>query len=181
MPTNREILLNAWQSVIQEFSGFDTIFEDLSIYKTGVPRPNIPYFTIKLLSGPTKKGSFDSQIHVPNTDKFIVAGERQYTLSIKGFGEACLDALSDLQTQFDIPTYVERLTQDADIAIVDYGTITDVSELLETSIEKRWNMDVVFNTSVNYEFEPGVIETAHVEGKVKEDDGDEHDIEINIE
>ena len=61
------------------------------------------------------------------------------------------------------------------IAIVDRGTVTKISELLETGFEERHSLDVTFNSSAKVETNIGPIEKARVSGTIKEGrDGDQN-------
>lgn len=137
------------------------------------PRPNPPYVTIKVISGPRPRG-FDELRREAGTSNFTVSGMRQYTLSIQGFGMGIRDELSDLVSKMDDPyASIER----KGIGIVDRGDVVDISDLMETGYERRAQLDVIFNAAKNLPSSIKPIERASISGTLKEGNQGEHEVE----
>jgi hypothetical protein len=165
----RSTIEAAWYKFVNDNteSEVTVIFADES-----APRPNKPYITLKIISGPNAKG-FDDIRYINNTE-FSLSGMRQYSLSIQGFGVDMHDALSKLQTILDSPNVIAQLKEDADIAIVNKGSVSDITVALETSFERRFNMDIIFNTSENLSITLDVIESTKIGGKLIKEDNTEN-------
>ena len=124
----------------------------------GGPRPQKPYVTLKIISGPGRITIDDELRNKENTDEFYLVGQRSYTLSIKSYGAEYIDGLSDITTCFDDPDIVQQLKNDADISVTNKGTVSDISGVLETGYEKRGTLDIFFNSSNNKLTSIGPIE-----------------------
>lgn len=139
------------------------------------PRPKGSYITIEIISGPIKAG-IDELRKNSTTDKFFICGMRQYTVSLQAFRSGSRSFLDCLQTVLDSPRETELL-KESNIAIVDPGTVTDISELLDVGFERRHQMDVVFNSVSSKETDIGPIETVRVSGSIKEGANGTHTVE----
>ena len=196
MATNysKETIENTWFDVIKTivsndfkktFPGnapnFTVVFSEKLFARDTInvndPRPPKPYITLKLISGPITKGSFDEIRPIPGTTKSTLSGERQYTMNIQTYGEGGVDALNLIQTIMDSTTYRAKFKNDADISIISRGTVTDISALLDTGFEVRATLDVVFNTSVNIEIETGAIEDVCISGTLDVEDQRQIDVD----
>jgi len=134
------------------------------------PRPEKPYISLKIISGPRKLAIDDDLRNKELTDEFYLVGQRGYTLSIKSFGVEYIDALEKISTLLGDPDNWEQLNIDADIAIVDQGDVLDISAKLETGFEKRASLDIIFNSSNNIITSVGPITSVEVSGAIKNED-----------
>lgn len=144
------------------------------------PRPQKPFITLKLLTGPIPRGSFDNlrfkgDNGPPNENNvaYELSGLRQNSISIQAFGKDSQDTLGLLLTLLDAPQSIADFKASADIAIVSRGEVTDISALIDVGFERRHSLDILFNTSSNVEIVPGSIEKTQVSGKMKKADGTE--------
>ena len=133
-------------------------------------RPPKPYITLKIISGPRKLTVDDNLRNKESTDEFYLIGQRGYTLSIKSFGTDYVDGLEKVSTLLEDPVNWEQLKADADISIVDGGSVSDISAKLETGFEKRATLDIIFNSSNNIITSIGPIESVEVSGAIKSED-----------
>lgn len=148
------------------------------------PRAPKPFITIKLLSGPTPKGSNDNLRFKDdpgppeeNNVTYELSGLRQHSVSLQAFGDGSQDNLAKLQTLFGSPAVVEFFKANGDIAIVSRGTVIDISAVIDVGFERRHSLDVIFNTSSNIDVVVGSIEKAEVGGTLKKAD----DTEITVD
>jgi hypothetical protein len=168
---SKETIENVWFDVVKSVVSrdFKVVFSEKLFARDSLnvngPRPPKPYITLKLITGPLVKGSFDEIRPVPGKPtRSTLSGERQYTMNLISYGEGGVDALDLIQTLMDSPSIRTKFKSDADISIVNRGGITDISALLETGFEVRATLDVVFNKSVNVEIETGAIEGICIDG-----------------
>lgn len=170
---SRSAVETAWYNFVR--TNTDS-FVNIVFAEEKAPRPpEKPFVAIKLISGPSTFGSD----HLANVDddKFAIVGMRQFTMNLQCFGPGSLDILSRLQTLLDSPTIIEKFIKDAQIAIVDRGTVQDISAGLDTGFERRQNLDIVFNTAECVEQTLPVVEKTEIGGTLKKEDGSEQIID----
>lgn len=139
------------------------------------PRPQGPYITLKIISGPRPITLDDYKVfngQEEGNDNFDICGQRAYTLSINAFRSGNNDALSRILALLDVPQYYEQLKEDADIAVTNRGSVVDISSLLDTGFEGRSALDIEFNSSIKVSnIGVGLIESVQVEGELETEDG----------
>lgn len=168
---NHEKILKAWFDYCRNVLTPEwtvTFAEEIS--NADAVRPPKPYITIKIISGPRKMALDDNVTRKPGTDDYYLNGMRGYTLSIKSYGTGYFDALEDISTLLGDPDHGEQLKEDADIAIVDRGDVSDISAKLETGFERRATLDIIFNSSNNKLIGVKPIEKVEVKGTIKNED-----------
>lgn len=127
------------------------------------PQPDAPYVTLNIISGPTKLGMDDDMVWDSTASEFILAGQRQFTLSIQAYGNDSISAMSDLLSSIDIPSIHTDLSN-AKLAIANTPSILDLTAMLETTFEDRRGMDVQFYTVDNTSITLSSIERVEIEG-----------------
>lgn len=122
-------------------------------------RPQKPYCTLKLISGPVRVGH---DIERVSQDEFVeVAGVREFVYSINYYGENALQELSRLQTSFQFPTARELFLQVGMVYVQDEAAPRDLTILQENKFESRAQMDVRFRANGSLkDLDREVIETA---------------------
>lgn len=178
---DRETILQSWFSYCDSNTPANvTVVFAEEVSGSQGPRPQKPFITLKLVSGPTPKGSTDNLRFKndpgppeENNVTYELSGLRQHSISIQSFGEGSQDNLAKLQTLFDSPIVVQFFKDNGDIAIVNKGTVIDISALIDVGFERRHSLDVIFNTSSNVDVIVGSIEKAEVGGTLKKADGTE--------
>lgn len=160
---NRTVIENAWWKYVRTITDLeqDKIIFSEELARRDGPRPKPPFVTIKILSGPTPIGIDELRLKDGETDKFQLQGLRQYTVGLQAFGVEGYDLLDNLQTSLDDTYRTKQLYDDAEVAIVSRGVVTDITALLETGHEKRCALDIVFNT--NKKFDTAIVPIEHVE------------------
>lgn len=126
------------------------------------PRPERPYCSLKIISGPVKPNGTDDLKYVSG-DRFALKGDRVYTCSINVYGQDAHDILSTARDSLDSPTVIDSLFKDG-ISVLDEGDIQDVTLKLETHFETRAQMDFIFQVGNVFETDIGIVEKVELEG-----------------
>ena len=133
-----------------------------------VDRPTPPSISYRFLTLPTKIGSRDDIEYSGSGDIMTVSGPRDFTMSLKVYGETSQQIVSDLKESLELFS-VQQIFQAANLAVRNAGTPTDVSLELETGIEHRYSLDIVLGTMSIQSEDQGAIETVNiVDAKVKD-------------
>jgi len=142
----------------------------------GGPRPQKPYVTLKLISGP-RHLTLDDEIRFSGNNAALV-GQRAYTLSVQSFGADHIDYLNDISTYLDDPNKFSKLKSDADIAVTNRGAVLDISQQIGTAFERRASLDIIFNSSNNKPIDIEVIENVSISGTLTTQDGKEKTVNV---
>ncbi len=135
------------------------------------PRPANPSVRLKLIAGPTMVGLDELRDVAGDDDAFKVVGTRVLTLSVTAYGDAALQLVSDLQTSISNPEATAGLSA-ANLAASDTSAPRDLTALLETKYEQRYQFDVTVLATEELTTEPGVIETVVGTSSIGGVDGD---------
>lgn len=131
-----------------------------------LPRPALPYFTMKITT-PAARYGFDSTQPVSGYVT-VRGGPRRMSVSFQVFTqdqETAYNYMTLLQSAFDLFTVQARL-REAGIAIWTIGTVADLTSLLNTGYEARAQMDVQFGIAANLTEDTGAIESVSATGNV---------------
>lgn len=143
------------------------------------PRPKKPFITIKLISGPTNKAATSNLRFEGNPDlgaaniDWSLNDQVQRVVSLQAFGKNSEDELRGLQRVMDSFDVVSHFKKNGDIAIVNKGTILDISAQIDVGFERRHSLDITFNHADHAIVQEGAIEKTAISGKLKTADGDE--------
>jgi len=139
--------------------------------KPNIDRPIPPSITYDMLTLPAMIGSRDNISYSGTGDEMTVSGDRELTVSIKSYGEPAAQNISNLRESIELFS-VQQIFQASNMAVRIVNPPSDISELLETGIEQRFNMDVIFGvTSIQTE-DQGAVETVEiVDAEVKDATG----------
>ena len=177
-------ILDAWYNYAVSLVNDDVtvIFSD-ELYGKDAPRPQLPYMTLKIISGPQSK-TIDSMTKKNAQGTFDLIDVERYTLSVQMFGSekaddfAYIDILKSFKNQLSNPDRLEQLRAEGDIGIQSRGTVKDISALLKTGFERRATLDIIFLSSNIEEVGLESIEKVQISGKLKNEDSS---AEINTE
>lgn len=164
MANLRDNILSRWYNVLTDLVNDNSV--SIIYGREDGHRPPKPYIVMELIAGGSTNGGFDDvRKKTTNNADYYISGTRQYTLNLQAFGGDSMFLLDKIMTLLDKPNISESL-QDAnvDISIVNRGEITDISQLLETSIEARYSLDIIFNAAVNETVTIGTIGTVDIDG-----------------
>ncbi len=118
-------------------------------------RPNLPYVTINITSynmiGQRYLESPDN-----NGDRNIKYTE-DFTVAINSFGRGSQDELQKLKDSLQKEIVLQSL-KDACIAVRNESTITDISVLVDSTIEKRFFYEIFLSFGKSIEENVGYIE-----------------------
>lgn len=140
-----------------------------------VPRPSLPYMTMKITIPGARFGDDDKRIVLDKdgnpTTVVNSGGPRKMTISFNAYAtshENSYNLMSLWQLGLD-ESNTQALLRQAGIAVWTIGTIADLSELLNTGYEGRSQMDVTFGLAANITSDNGEIDVATVIGQVTAD------------
>lgn len=172
---NSNTITQAWLDYCNNVLGDEwTVTLAESLVGQDAPRPNGPYITLKIISGP-RKLTLDDEVRfngqTEGDSSFSLVGQRAYTLSIQAFRSGHSDALELLSTCLDDPDHYEELKARADIAITNRGDVIDISGKLETGWESRSSIDIIFNSSNNKPIGIGILEGVKISGELETETG----------
>lgn len=128
------------------------------------PRPAEAYCRLNLI-GPRKVGGDDQVVSIPNTVDFEISGLRAFTLSVNIYAKDAAQRASDMITSLSKPSVLATLST-ANLSVTSVGDPRDLSQLLETKVEKRVQFDVELLTTETAVDQPGVIEDVEASGSV---------------
>ncbi len=120
--------------------------------------PEAPYITLKIISGPNEAGNVDELEFDEANDKCFLNGIRSFTLNLQVLGTGSLDIISRLQASLNFPE-VSEFFRSKDMTVFDNSGITDVTATLDTVIERRHAIDVMFYTPFKFDTTVVPIET----------------------
>jgi hypothetical protein len=123
-----------------------TALTDVIFAEQAAPRPAVPFATVKL-GAPIKLGYDDAgALTDPGAPAYAsraMRGDRRLPVSVQIFGAGAMDYARAASNALSKETIRDDL-RSTGIAPVDNGTITDLTELLETDFEDRAGLEVVF-------------------------------------
>jgi len=128
-------------------------------------RPERPYASLKIISGPLRKGSDQTSPGAVGT--FITSGPREFTLSINAYGPESLERISKLMSEIEKMSMVAYFKA-AGVACIKSGDVRDLTRLTGTRSESRHQFDVRFRTVDNITEAPGIIESVEVTNNILE-------------
>lgn len=133
------------------------------------PRPVKPYFTMKMTTPAGKYGD-DSASNVSGT-VWNRGGQRKMIVDFNAFGcthEQSYNLMALWQSWLELETTQARLYE-AGIAVWLNGSVTDISQLLNTAFEGRAHMTVEFGIAANLTEDLSGIDTLTVTGDVTDE------------
>jgi hypothetical protein len=157
----------AWVSA--NIGGATAIFSDQD-----AQQPDRPYVTIKLLPV-VKLGVLDEERSPNEFGIAKIVGHREVTASIQSYGPGAMQLAYGLQDSLQKRTILDEIFFTNGMAVVNDATITNLSEDLETEIEERALLEVMFRYPTEQNDDVGVIESVEVEN---ESNGWIEDIEL---
>lgn len=145
------------------------------------PQPAAETFIgLKIIAGPNKVGSFDAVIFDTAADKFNVSGTRSFTLSVQAFGPGAFGAIYSLQDSLDNPDVLQTL-QSLGISITNSPSVLDISQAIDTAMQKRFSMDLIFTAAQNIPILTAPVEKAEISGTINPDLTNETDVTITAQ
>ena len=146
------------------------LYDNQKIYieKLNQIRPTPPSISYDMLTLPQKIGTRDDTSYSGVGDVMTISGPRTFTVTFKTYGEGAGQNLSNLYESIELHS-VQQLFQAANLAVHGSQAPQDISQEVETGIEERFNMDIIFGiTSIQSE-DQGAVETINiVDAKVKD-------------
>jgi len=154
--STKQIAIQGW---IETTLGISAIWTDQNSL-----RPALPYISINIIAGPQLDGT--PQRTYKTTNIFTYLYRKVFTLSIQSFSNTNhLALLSDLINSITLPSKAGILKA-AGLAVYNNTSIspTNISELINTGIEKRGSIDVTMAYAEEVDDPTGEIIKTNVSG-----------------
>lgn len=136
------------------------------------PQPAVrPYATIKVLNV-NRIGNNDIQGAPDGTGIATIKGHREATVSIQTFGPGAIQLLVDAQDSLNKWSVQQALRESGNIVFVSDEGIVNVSDLLETEIEERAALDMIFRYATESTDDVGFIQFVELENEIDDNNGD---------
>jgi len=146
---------------LQKETGLTVIFAEQA-----APRPDkIPYATIRVDSLMTLGGS-DELLPVDVTGVISMKGTRQLTVTCEIIGNGAYNLTEKALGSLSKTSVVERLESEYDMAIIDVGSIVNLTGLLETEWEERTQLDVLVAYAYEQDDDVGLIESVEINEEI---------------
>ena len=160
-------------------------FPNVNLYLVGqsAPRPKNPVIAFNPLSSIDFIGQDERRIDEGGNE--TLRGQRTLICDLFGFSESASrfdgednawDMLQTLRMSLAFPAVHDMLSA-INCSVVDEGTVTDVSETLETTNEPRAMLQITFSTVIIQDIDSGAIETVNGVGTLI---GSIRDFDVNI-
>ncbi len=156
------------------------------------PRPDETHLSFKMLTNLIKLGAKDERIINKTTGKVTLRAHRQFTVAIEAIGNPvgpdedlddlirATDILHAVHISLDQITVRDKFNA-ADLAIINEGTVTDISQLLETETEPRALLEIVLAARFDITDNPGYFDTVELTGDFDTDcDGEFDDYSTGV-
>lgn len=144
-----------------------------------IPTPSYPYVSLNIITGPNKEGGVDelrtsTDLSRNNGEEIelLTTDQVQFTLSITAHSDReslattpskdPMILASTLQASLGRRSTLKQLTQDADLAIVNWVGPTDVSVAFNGQWHKRYNLDIIFRSSTRCKEYIGYIDKVDI-------------------
>ncbi len=156
-----------------------------NLYLVGqsAPRPNNPVIAFNPLSSIDFIGRDERRVTAEGVE--TLRGQRTLTCDLFGFSDSssrfdgadnAWDMLQTLRMSLGHPQVSDLLTA-INCSVVEEGTITDISETLETTNEPRAMLQIIFSTVIIQTIDSGEIDTIGGAGTLT---GSNSDFEVDI-
>ncbi len=105
------------------------------------PRPSLPYITINVTTT-VKVGQANKEFPIPDTGIQKIRYNEDVSLSLNGYGVGANDQLQLLKDSLQKESVRDTLRVDGLVIRDDSTGITDISTLIDETIEKRWLFEI---------------------------------------
>ena len=139
------------------------------------PRPDEAHLSFKVLTNLIKLGSKDERLMDTATGKTTLRAHREFTVAIEAIGKPvgpdddledmvrATDLLDAVHMSLDFDT-VRSKFDEIGLAIVNEGTVTDISQIMDTETEPRALLEIVCRARFDLIDEPGYFDKLQVSG-----------------
>jgi hypothetical protein len=157
-----QVIENAIQGWVKDETDLPVIWEDQS-----EARPDGPYGSVRMLTGPLRKGHDEFQKSATE-DKFQTSGLREFSVSVNIYRADAFSTCSHLHSTIEDVLVLERF-QNVGLAYIAASGIRNLTKLSGSRYESRFQFDVRFRLTDVNETDPGVIEHVEIENEINDD------------
>lgn len=134
------------------------------------PRPTVDYVTLYITSVVQIGRDYTQGPLVNTIGTSAMVGDREFTLQVQAYGGDPLTILENLRTSLQKQSVLDSLRSNG-IVYVNWLSINDTTELVDSRFEQRGSMDLLFRVAQIYTDDLGNIDTVEVEEIVKDQIG----------
>ena len=133
------------------------------------------YGTIKIITLPIQTGQDSIEVQGEN---LIVSGQRDLTMSLNLYRKGSIQKIVDLQIYMQTELFKAKLrtlaaAKPVPLALVNAGTIQDLTSLVQSDYEERVNLDIrLRSVSSITDDETGIIESTEITSNYNRGEGD---------
>lgn len=155
--------MEGWIAVLNKiFPSEYSIIRSDALVGSGAIKPDGKFITLKLITGPDDQ-TMDEMLFFPDAENFMkMRTAKNFTMSFNFYREGALDNINLFKLRLFDPEIVDFLKENGKISVNSRGTVVDLSDLLETGFDNRYQMDIGFAVGMEYTTEIGRIEKATV-------------------
>lgn len=132
------------------------------------PRPPLPYFRLNLI-GPTRIGHDEIRdVGLHSGNDFQLTGPRTFNLRVDSYGHDTQQEITDVQTSMSDPNNQATL-RSVGLAFSTETGIIDLTELVNSVFERRYQFEVTLLAHEDVTVRPGVIGNTEINSIVTGD------------
>ena len=154
-----ETIMTGWISVLKNIFPLDyTIIRSDALVGSGAIKPNGKFITLKLIAGPNDQTN-DEMYFFPDNENFMrMRTAKNFTMSFNFYREDALDSINLFRLRLFDPEIVDLLKENGKISVSSRGGVVDLSNMLETGYDRRYQIDIGFAVGMEYVTTIGWVE-----------------------
>ena len=156
-------IMQGWISVLKNIFPLEyTIVRSDALVGSGAIKPDGKFITLKLITGPGEQTN-DEVYFFPDDENFMrMRTAKNFTMSLNFYREDSFDNINLFKIRLYDPVIVDFLKENGKISVTSRGDVVDLSDMLETGFDRRYQMDIGFAVGMEYVTTIGRIEKADV-------------------
>jgi hypothetical protein len=150
---------NTIQGWVKDQTDLPVIWEDQS-----EARPDGPYGSVRMLTGPLRKGHDEFQ-KGEDPEKFQTSGLREFSVSVNIYRAEAFSKCSHLHSTIEDVLILDTFRA-AGLAYIAASAVRNLTKLSGSRYESRFQFDVRFRLTDVNESDPGLIEHVEIEDEI---------------
>lgn len=133
-----------------------------SLVGDGAVRPDLPFVSLKIISGPDNVMSKD-RFGFDSSGRYNQYTAKKFSILVVAYGDEAMSIISTIKSESQIPDHIDFLRKNGGISISGRGAIADASVQRETGFDRRYSMSFDFIIGLTIPIQVETIGTANVE------------------
>ena len=135
----------------------------LIVMDQNAPRPTLPYAAFRVNS--FRVVMMDEYFAPNDAGVQSVSGNREFTVNLQYYGSEAVEKLQLVRDKLRLQSVMDAFLVRG-LAAYSASAVMDISERVDTRIEKRANLDIMMRYRSLLTDDVGYIDKAHIEGTV---------------